>query len=44
MTNTLFNQDGKKFFSTKDENGETIYSFSESFEDFWTESDQELYG
>jgi hypothetical protein len=32
---------GITYFSTTDENGQTIYSFSEDFEDIWTQDDQD---
>lgn len=35
------NAAGTAYFSTTDEDGQTIYSFTEDFEDIWTQSDQD---
>ena len=32
---------GNVYYSTTDENGVTIYSFTEDFEDIWTQDDQD---
>lgn len=45
-TNTItehVNQNGITYYSTTDENGNTIYSWTPDFEDFWTQDDQDLY-
>ena len=36
-----FATNGTAYYSTTDENGQTIYSFSEDFEDIWTQEDQD---
>jgi hypothetical protein len=41
---THTNANGETYYSTTDENGQTIYSFSEGFEDTWTQEDEDLYG
>jgi len=41
---THTNKNGINYYSTKNDEGKLIYSFNESFEDYWTEEDQELYG
>lgn len=41
--NTHKNHNGILYFSTSDETGETIYSFSPDFEDIWTQDDQDLH-
>ena len=38
---TLKNQNGETYYSTTDENGQMIYSFTEDFEDIWTQDDQD---
>ena len=35
------NATGTIYYSTTDENGQTIYSFTEDFEDIWTQDDQD---
>jgi hypothetical protein len=40
-TTTHTNAAGTVYFSTTDENGKTIYSFTEDFEDIWTQEDQD---
>jgi hypothetical protein len=35
------NADQNAYYSTTDENGQTIYSFTEDFEDIWTQEDQD---
>jgi len=35
------NAAGTAYFSTTDEAGQTIYSFTEDFEDIWTQEDQD---
>ena len=35
------NAAGTVYFSTTDEDGQTIYSFTEDFEDVWTQDDQD---
>jgi len=42
--NTHTNPNGEKYFSKKGENGERILSFSENFEDTWSQEDEDLYG
>jgi len=42
--NTLTNANGETYFSKEDENGEMIFSFSENFEDTWSQEDEDLYG
>jgi hypothetical protein len=32
---------GTVYFSTPDENGQTIYSFTPDFEDIWTQGDED---
>jgi hypothetical protein len=34
------NHNGVTYYSTEDEDGQTIYSFTEDFEDIWTQEDQ----
>jgi hypothetical protein len=36
------NTNGIEYYSTKDENGDTIYSFTKEFEDIWSQEDQDL--
>jgi hypothetical protein len=38
---THTNSDGTPYYSTTDENGQTIYSFTKDFEDIWTQEDQD---
>jgi hypothetical protein len=38
---THTNAAGATYFSTTDENGQTIYSFTPDFEDIWTQEDQD---
>ena len=38
----LMNSEGEIFFSKETENG-VIYSFAADFEDYWTESEHDLY-
>jgi len=38
---THINADGTPYYSTTDENGQTIYSFTKDFEDIWTQEDQD---
>ena len=38
---THTNATGTPYYSTTDENGQTIYSFTETFEDIWTQEDQD---
>ena len=40
-TTTRTNANGEAYYSTTDENGQTIFSFSESFDDIWTQEDQD---
>ena len=35
------NNNGTTYYSTTDENGHTVYSFSQDFEDIWTQEDQD---
>jgi hypothetical protein len=35
------NAAGTVYFSTANEDGQTIYSFTEDFEDIWTQDDQD---
>ena len=35
------NAAGDVYFSTTDEDGQTIYSFTEDFEDIWTQDDED---
>jgi hypothetical protein len=35
------NKNGIEYYSTTDENGETIFSFSPSFNDIWSQEDQD---
>ncbi len=35
------NANGTAYYSTTDENGQTIYSFTQDFEDIWTQEDQD---
>jgi len=42
--NTHTNPNGEKYFSKVGENGEIIYSFSENFEDTWSQEDEDIYG
>jgi hypothetical protein len=35
------NTNGSPYYSTQDEDGKTIYSFSRDFEDIWTQTDQD---
>ena len=39
--NTHTNANGIAYYSTTDENGETIYSFAENFEDIWSQDDED---
>jgi hypothetical protein len=39
--NTHTNANGIAYYSTADENGETIYSFTEDFEDTWSQDDED---
>jgi len=41
---THTNKNGIAYFSTTDENGQTIYSFTQDFEDTWTQDEQDAYG
>lgn len=44
MNNTITthtNDNGIEYYSTTDENGNTIYSFSRDFEDIWTQDDED---
>jgi len=41
---TEINTNGETYFSKVGENGEIIYSFSENFEDTWSQEDEDLYG
>ena len=34
------NDNGDTYYSTPDEDSQTIYSFTEDFEDIWTQDDQ----
>jgi len=40
--NTHTNANGVEYYSTTDENGETIYSFFKDFEDIWTQDDEDF--
>ena len=40
---TYTNANGIAYYSTTNENGETIYSFTEDFEDIWSQDDQDLH-
>ena len=35
------NTNNETYFSTTDKDGQMIYSFSEDFEDFWTQDDHD---
>ena len=35
------NNNGTTYYSTTDDNGQTIYSFTVDFEDAWTQDDQD---
>lgn len=35
------NINGTVYYSATDENGQTIYSFTEDFQDTWTQDDQD---
>jgi hypothetical protein len=35
------NAHGDEYYSTLNENGEAIYSFSENFDDVWTQEDED---
>ena len=37
----LTNAAGTVYYSTTDESGQTIYSFTDDFEDIWTQDDQD---
>jgi hypothetical protein len=37
------NTAGVPYFSTTDESGQTIYSFTEDFEDTWTQDDEDFH-
>jgi hypothetical protein len=37
------NTAGVTYFSKVTDNGETIYSFTEDFEDIWTQDDEDLH-
>lgn len=41
---THCNDNGELYYSKQTESGETIYSFSETFEDTWDQFDEDLYG
>lgn len=38
---THTNSNGTTYYSTTDESGQTIYSFTEDFQDIWTQEDQD---
>ena len=38
---THTNAAGTAYFSTTDENGQTVYSFSADFDDVWTQNDED---
>lgn len=38
---THTNAAGTAYFSTTDENGQTVYSFSADFDDVWTQDDED---
>lgn len=38
------NHNGETYYSKTNEDGETVYSFTETFEDIWSQEDQDLYG
>jgi len=38
---THANANGIKYYSTTDDDGLTIYSFTQDFEDVWTQDDQD---
>ena len=40
---TYTTANGIAYYSTTNENGETIYSFTEDFEDIWSQDDQDLH-
>ena len=40
-TTTHTNPNGDLYYSRVEKDGETIYSFNESFEDYWTQEDQD---
>ena len=40
---THTNAAGTVYFSTTDEDGQTIYSFTEDFEDIWTQEDEDFH-
>ena len=39
---TYTNANGIEYYSTTDESGDTIYSFTKDFEDIWSQEDQDL--
>ena len=43
-TETLINSNGETYYKMQREDGVFIYSFSEDFEDYWTNSEQDIYG
>jgi hypothetical protein len=40
---THTNKYGIEYYSKQDENGATIYSFSTTFEDYWSQEDEEFF-
>ena len=43
MTTTYINANGILYFSKISEDGLTIYSFTEDFEDTWSQEDEDLH-
>ena len=37
------NDNGEAYFSKTNEDGETIFSFTQDFEDYWSQDDQDLH-
>tara|TARA_R110002020_G_scaffold414910_1_gene624369 strand:+ start:142 stop:312 length:171 start_codon:yes stop_codon:yes gene_type:complete len=44
LKGTLTNDNGETYYKGEMEDGFIVYSFSEDFEDYWTEEDEILYG
>lgn len=42
--NTHINSDGETYYSKQYESGETVYSFTQDFEDIWDQETQDAYG
>jgi hypothetical protein len=41
---THTNKNGETYYSMESESGETVYSFTQDFEDTWDQDTQSLYG